>query len=587
MIRQLRALLGSEHQGAYTAFLIWVSVYGALQGAAVALLVPIADTLVAGDYQATWRWIAVLAVVVVLCAIAHYVQAMRGFTIALAVLRTMHLTIGDHLVRLPLGWFSGRVGSIAQIASKGTLAAGSAAAHLMTPLAVAIASPAVVAVLMLFFDWRLGLVLIAASPLIWASGRLAAWFVARSEQRTHEAAAEASNRVIEFARNQGALRTAGRTGSGHYQPLDDAIDTPQRAVRTSLIDSLLGLLLNTIVIQFVFASLIVVAAMLAMDGSLGGVQLLALLGVATRFVQPLNDIGEFGGAVRLARGELRRIQEVIDTEPVQEPAESAPRDRPGIIEFDQVSFAYAVETPVLRDVSFTVPPQTLTALVGPSGSGKTTVTRLIARFYDVDSGVVRVGGADVRDQSTEDLMEQLSLVFQDVYLFDDTLRGNIRLGRPDASEADIDEAAALAGVTEIAERLPQGWDTPVGEGGSALSGGERQRVSIARAILKQSPIVLLDEATAALDPENERFVNRSLARLGEQATLLVIAHQLTTVRDADQILVLDDSGSIAERGQHEELLAAGGRYADFWKERSRAAGWRLTAASPGESTATG
>lgn len=586
MIRQLRTILGPDHQRGYTVFLIWVAAYGILQGAAVSLLVPIARSLVAGDYPATWRWIGVLALVVLLCAVAHYVQAMRGFSIAITVLRTMHLNIGDHLVRLPLGWFAGRVGSIAQIASKGTLAAGTAAAHLMTPLAVAIAAPATVAVLMLFFDWRLGLVLVASSPLIWAGGRLAAWFVARSEQRTHDTAVEASDRVIEFARNQGALRAAGRTGGGRYQPLDDAIEAQQRAVRTNLTDSLLGLLLNTIVIQFVFAAVIVLAAFLALGGTLSGVDLLALLGIATRFVQPLSDIGEFGGAVRSASGELTRIQEVMDTAPMDAPAASTSLTQPGRVTFEKVDFGYEPGTSVLTDITFAAEPQTLTALVGPSGSGKTTMTRLITRFYDVDSGAVRVGGADVRDLTTEDLMAQLALVFQDVYLFDDTLRGNIRLGRPAATEAEIDEAAALAGVTEIAERLPHGWDTRVGEGGSALSGGERQRVSIARAILKQAPIVLLDEATAALDPENERYVNRSLARLRERATLLVIAHKLTTVVEADQILVLDEHGAIVERGRHPELLAAGGRYADFWNERSRAAGWRLIDADQGAPVVT-
>lgn len=219
----------------------------------------------------------------------------------------------------------------------------------------------------------------------------------------------------------------------------------------------------------------------------------------------------------------------------------------------------------------------MTALVGPSGSGKTTISRLIARFYDVNAGVVRVGGVDVRDQDTATLMGQLSLVFQDVYLFDDTLIENIRLGRPDATDDDVRAAARTAGVTSIVDRLPQGWETRVGEGGSALSGGERQRVSIARALLKNAPIVLFDEATSALDPENEAHVAQSIRTLADTSTVLVIAHRLSTVIAADQIVVLTDDGHVDDIGTHAELLDRGGQYARFWAERSAAAGWTMAA----------
>ena len=221
----------------------------------------------------------------------------------------------------------------------------------------------------------------------------------------------------------------------------------------------------------------------------------------------------------------------------------------------------------------------MTAIVGPSGAGKTTILRLIARFWDAGSGTVAIGGVDVREMSTEVLMRQISVVFQDVYLFDGTIEENIRLGRPEATDAEVREAATLARVTEIAERLPEGWESRVGEGGARLSGGERQRVSIARAILKDAPIVLLDEATAALDPINERAVQQALQALTQDKTLVVVAHRLQTVQAADQILVLDQ-GQILERGSHSELLSQHGRYAAFWQERVRAAGWRVAVATP-------
>lgn len=239
-----------------------------------------------------------------------------------------------------------------------------------------------------------------------------------------------------------------------------------------------------------------------------------------------------------------------------------------------MGFAYD-DRAVLSDLSFTAPARSMTALVGASGSGKTTILRLIAHFWDVDTGAVRSGGADVRALRTEDLMAQISTVFQDVYLFDGTIEENLRMGRPDASDAEIREVARLARIPEIVERLPDACATRVGEGGAALSGGERQRVSIARAVLKDAPIVLLDEATAALDPENEAAVQDALRVLAADRTLLVIAHRLQTVRSADQILVLDQ-GRIVEQGTHDDLLALDGRYAAFWAKRSRAAGWRLS-----------
>ena len=245
------------------------------------------------------------------------------------------------------------------------------------------------------------------------------------------------------------------------------------------------------------------------------------------------------------------------------------------IEFKNVSFAYG-EKPILNNVSCYIPERSMTAIVGPSGSGKTTFCNLISRFWDVNSGEICLGGKNIKDYSLEYLMNNISMVFQDVYLFDDTLVANVRIGRPEASDTELEEAARLSGVDEIVARLPLGWKTRVGEGGRALSGGERQRVSIARALLKDAPIVLFDEATSALDPENESRITDAMAALRRDATLIVIAHKLDTITAADQIIVLDEEGRVAQIGTHAELYSqADGQYRSFWDARSRAAGWRL------------
>jgi ATP-binding cassette, subfamily B, bacterial IrtB/YbtQ len=329
--------------------------------------------------------------------------------------------------------------------------------------------------------------------------------------------------------------------------------------------------------QTIVVALVLITGALAIDGAVAPLVAIAFIGVALRLTPVITAIGESVVGMFVLSQVLGPIGEVLDADSMPEPARSAAAPESSSVELDRVTFGYQEGHPVLRDVSFEVPPRTMTALVGPSGSGKTTIARLVSRFYDPWEGDVRIGGQSTRDLTLADLMGQVSLVFQGVYLFDDTLLANIRVGNPSASDEEVLAAAETAGVSEIVRRLPDGWATRVGEGGTRLSGGERQRVSVARALVKHAPIVIIDEATSALDAENEDHLTKAFENLRSESTVLVIAHKLSTIEHADQIVVLDPDGAVAQRGTHLSLRGTPGIYQDFCARREQARGWRLVA----------
>lgn len=557
MIRQLRALLGSDVNTA----LLYAVVAAVLQGIAFVLLVPILRALF-GNPSDAWPWLGALLVAGIAYGVVFFRGALAGYDVGGGLLRTLHHRLGDHMSVLPLGWFTpARVGEVSTLVSQGVMGVANAPAHLLRPLVSAFVTPATVVVLMALFDWRIALATLATAPLIalsyWWSGRL----VERAERGTVIASAQASTRVVEFAQNQPLLRSTGQTDRG-WATLDAALAKQRDEGRKLIVKAVPGMVLFAIVVQLAFAAVLLFGTYLAVGGSLSTPDLLALLVLAARFVEPIWMAADLGGALKLSRGALNRVQDVLDSPPLPQP--STPKaPTTDDVTFEDVTFGYNGSA-VVKGVSLQVPARSMTALVGPSGSGKTTLTKLAARFFDVDSGSVRVGGVDVREMTTEQLMGQLSLVFQDVYLFDDTIFNNIRLAKPEATDAEVFAAAGAARVDEIIARLPDGWQTRVGEGGTSLSGGERQRVSIARAILKDAPIVMLDEATAALDLENEAAVRDALKALTTDRTLVAIAHRLSTVVNADQVVFLED-GRVTATGRHDELIQRGGRYAEFWK----------------------
>jgi ATP-binding cassette subfamily B protein len=287
----------------------------------------------------------------------------------------------------------------------------------------------------------------------------------------------------------------------------------------------------------------------------------------------LVTAGMFSALLRVVDLSLDKINAVFSTPVMDERGEDIYPENYDIAG-SNVTFSYEARKILLDDVSFSIPEKTTTAIVGPSGGGKTTLCNLIARFWDVDEGCITLGDADVRRYKLDNLLSCISMVFQHVYLFNDTIENNIKFGKPQATRREVEEAARKACCHDFIMALPNGYDTIVGEGGATLSGGEKQRISIARAIIKDAPIIILDEATANVDPENERQLQLAIAELTKNKTIIMIAHRLKTVRDADQILVVD-GGHIAARGAHGELMAQGGLYADFIGMREHAVGWKL------------
>lgn len=582
LISRLREPLSSEGRAGFSHVMYLSCIVGLVRGFSLISFIPAAIALTSG--QPAWGmdlrgWLIALAMCAAASFILEYFLAIRSYVVAFDFLTNMHRAIGDKIASLPLGAFrADTAGKTSRLVSRELMMLGEIFAHMYSPLIAAIVTSLTMLAGITVFSPLLGVVCLASVPIVAGGVWVARRCLLSGSALKEPPARELSHRIVEYATKQGALRACGRSAS--YEPLRRAEELYGAAARRSLIRETLGQIVNGMAAQLVVVSLICAIGLLAVGGSVSPVEAVVAIGLLLRFTQILVDIGLLASAFETRRPVLDLGHEILSAPELPTASDDGQNDDlaalSASVALEDVVFSYEADQPVLRGVSFRVEPGTMTAIVGPSGCGKTTIARLIARFYDVDSGVVSVGNRDVRNWDTGKLMSQLSLVFQDVYLFDDTLEANVRVGRSDASSAELDEAARLSGVDEIVARLPLGWKTRVGEGGRALSGGERQRVSIARALLKDSPIVLFDEATSALDPENEHRVTAAMDKLRRNATLIVIAHKLDTITAADQIVVLDENGRVTQIGTHAQLFAeTEGQYRGFWEARSRAAGWRL------------
>ncbi|MGB4777918.1 ABC transporter ATP-binding protein [Microbacterium sp.] len=555
------------------AELACVIVAALLQGIAFLLLVPVLRSLFVGDISGAWGSLIAVAATAIGYVVASWFASQIGMAASTAVLDSLLQRLGDSVVSLPVSWYStDRTGLITGLATQGAMFVSTMPYAILRQIIAGFVAPATVLVGMYFFDWRLALAMTVMVPIIAIGYRWLSAGIGRGDKKHSLAVAEASNRVVEFARAQPALRTAGE-GSIADRLVDEALEEQHREYRGLLVTGGAAIATFAGLIQLSITVLLVTGAFLAIGGTVDIATLIALLVLGVRFNEPIVTAGDLGGGIAVARTTIDRLDEFAAVPRLPEPRQpQAPADYG--VEFRSVTFGYGGDA-VLRDLSFTAPSGGMTAIVGPSGSGKTTITKLVARFYDPEEGTVLLGGVPLPELGTDVVEAAVAPVFQDVYLFDDTILSNVWIGGPDLSRDEVIAAATRARVDEIVERLPGGWDARVGEGGSNLSGGERQRVSIARALLKDAPVVLLDEATSALDIGNEIAIGDAIDQIRGGRTLIVVAHRMQTIQTADLIVMLDGEGGIRESGTHAELLAAGGAYARYWRDRVEAAGWQL------------
>ncbi len=489
-----------------------------------------------------------------------------------AVCTEKRLMIGEKLKSAPMGYFSEhRLGDITAAVTTTLGDIETSAVAIMESIAGGLIHAMVITLWLLFYEWRIGLLSLAglfAALLVYTRIQRAG---KKYSPRRQAAQAGLVTAVLEYIQGMGVVKAFGLGGNA-VKAMDKAIE--ESAASNIILERIFSSM--AAVYQTVFklarAAVLVLAPYLLILGEISAEKCLLLLVSGFMIYSAVEVAGSMSSIARVIEVSLDRMEEIMEIPSLDENGEDLIPERHDI-EIRNVSFGYGEKT-VLQDVSFDLAQGSTCAIVGPSGSGKTTLCSLIARFWDVDGGQILLGGHDVREYTSDSLLRNFSIVFQNVYLFEDSIENNIRFGRADASREEIVAAAKKACCHDFIMALPDGYATKIGEGGAGLSGGEKQRISIARAILKDAPIIILDEATASVDPENEMELQNAILELTRNKTILMIAHRLSTVRTADQIIVLD-KGRIVQRGTHRELLAQDGLYQRFVNVRQQAIGWRL------------
>ena len=573
-LKKFFAFCGDDNRKMFVSS-IWLGVISAICSAmripAAAIVI---QALLSGNVTMATLWssLGVIVVSLIITIAINMKSTMLQTRAGYRACANKRIEIAEHLRYLPMGWFNDNsLGEVTSVTTNTMENMANVATRVVMITTRGFLTSGIIAVMMFVFDWRMGLITLAGLILFFAVNSAMQKKEQSLAQRKFNADERLVTKVLEYVQGIAEVKNFDLTGDSTTQ-VHDAVEEARKASFGMELPSVLFMLAQFIVNKLTGIAVCTAAIAFYFGGTMELANCFLMLICSFILFEQLDSAGSYSSLFRSIDIGVDKANSILNVEAMDIDGEEISSESEDIA-LSHVDFSYDSK-PILRDVSLKIPEKTTVAIVGPSGSGKTTLCNLMARFWDVQSGSVTLGGHDVREYSYDSLIKNFSFVFQRTYLFSDTIANNIRFGKPNASMDEVKAAAKKARCYDFIMALPDGFDTVIGEGGATLSGGERQRISIARAIMKDAPIIILDEATANVDPENEKELMEAVAELTHNKTVIMIAHRLKTVRSADRIFVVD-RGEIVQQGTHDELVAVDGLYRRFVVERKQAAGWKV------------
>lgn len=552
-------------------FGVLMALFEALKIPAIVLML---EAVIRGNVTVAviWQCLGICLVSIISGFIVKYFNTIIQCEAGYGTAAEKRVEIAEHLRYLPMGYFNNNsMGYITSVTTNTMENLGDVATRVVMLTTQGVLTTLIIAVMLLFYDWQIGLVVLAGLLLFFLANSRMQRKSEKVSPRKIAADSGLVEKLLEYIQGIMEVRAYNMT-SAQSRKLDAAISENEDCNFTLEKTFIPYMCAQNFVTKMTGVAMTLLSIWFYLEGTMNLIVCISMMICSFIVYSSLDSAGNYSALLRTVDVSVDKAREILDLQPMDtEGRDLKPKDHD--IDVEDIAFSYDKRR-VIDGITVHIPERTTTAIVGPSGGGKTTLCHLISRFWDVDQGQVRLGGVDVRDYSMDSLMQNFSFVFQNVYLFQDTVANNIRFGQEEAPMEKVVEAAKKACCHDFIMALPEGYDTVIGEGGASLSGGEKQRLSVARAMMKDAPVIILDEATANVDPENEKELVEAIEALTKEKTILMIAHRLKTVRHADQILVVD-KGKLVQRGRHEELMQEEGIYRRFVNARETAAGWKL------------